>query len=329
MRNFPKCFAVLLFSVSLFAQAAEKNPAPKAAATPKADTAKAAPTVGSAPEGAPTPEMAEAYFKRMFGYDTNLQVKVLSIGASAIPDMYEIATVFITPEGQQGGHWFVSKDLKHAIAGEVLPFGADPFAHDRAELAKGAFGASSGPATAKLLIVEFADLECPACKDAAPIMEKLRSDFPQARFVFQSFPLAQHPWAGRAASYLDCMARSNPDHALTFIGAIFDHQKEIENAVRKTGADGKTTVDDAAVTERMRYYVEYAGADPAKIQSCAETPATAERILRSQSLGQSVGITGTPTLFINGRRIGNPGAAQYEALKAVVAYEADEADTGK
>jgi protein-disulfide isomerase len=273
--------------------------------------------------------MAEAYFKRMFGYDPNLQVKVLSIGVSVIPELYEIAAVFITPEGQQGAHWFVSKDLKHAIAGDILPFGADPFAPDRAELAKSAFGAGTGPANGKLLIVEFADLECPACKDAVPVMDKLRNDFPQARFVFQSFPLPQHPWAARAASYLDCIARSNPDHAMTFADAIFGHQKEIENAVRKTGADGKTTVDDAVVTERLRYYVEWAGADPAKVQSCAETPATAERIMRSQQLGESIGINSTPTLFVNGRRIGNPGGAQYEALKAVVAFEADQVDTGK
>jgi protein-disulfide isomerase len=320
-----KCFAVLLLSVSLFAQSAEKKPAANSAASSAADAAKS-----TLPEGAPTQAMAEAYFKRMFGYDSNLQVKVLSIAVSAIPELFEITTVFVTPEGQQVGHWFVSKDLKHAIAGDILPFGADPFARDRAELAKSAFGAGNGPADAKLLIVEFADLECPACKDAAPVLEKLRTDFPQARFVFQSFPLAQmHPWAVRAASYLDCIARSNPDHASTYIDAIFSHQKEIENAVRKTGPDGKTTVDDAAVTERLRYYVEWAGADPAKTQSCAETPATAERIARSQQLGQSIGITGTPTLFINGRRIGNPGGAQYEALKAVVAYEADQADTGK
>jgi protein-disulfide isomerase len=322
MRSFLKCSVVLLLSVSLFAQTAEKKPAAKAA--------PAASAANSLPEGAPTLELADAYFKRMFGYDPNLQVKVLNISVSAIPEMYEIATVFITPEGQQVGHWFISKDLKHAISGDILPFGADPFAHDRAELAKSAFGASKGPADAKLLIVEFADLECPACKEAGPVIEKLRNDFPQARFVFQSFPLAQmHPWAVRAASYLDCIARSNPDHAQTFIDAIFSHQKEIENAVRKTGPDGKTIVDNAAVTERLNYYVEWAGADPAKTQSCSDTPATAERIARSQQLGQAVGITGTPTLFINGRRIGNPGAAQYEALKAVASYEADQADTGK
>ena len=95
--------------------------------------------------------------------------------------------------------------------------------------------------------------------------------------------------------------------------------------MRKTDAGGKATIDDAAVTEQLRHYAEMAGADPAKTQSCAEAPATAERITRSEMLGQEVAVTGTPTLFINGRRVGNPGAAQYEALKAVVAFEADQA----
>jgi protein-disulfide isomerase len=274
--------------------------------------------------------MAEAYFKRVFGYDSNLQVRILEISLSPIPEMYEITALFSTPEGQQASHWYVSKDLKHAIAGDVLPFGADPFATERSELAKSSFGPTKGPADAKLLIVEFADLECPACKEAQPIMEKLRSDFPQARFVFQSFPLVKlHPWALRASSYLDCIARSNQDQAFAFLEAVYTHQKDIEDAVRKTDAGGKATVDDAVVTERLRHYAEMVGADPAKTQSCAEAPSTAERINRSQMLGQSVAITGTPTLFINGRRVGNPGMGQYEALKAVVAFESDQAAGAK
>lgn len=323
MRNFLKCSAVLLLSCSLFAQTAAKKPV--AAPKPAADAASAA-----LPPGAPTQALAEAYFKRMFGYDPNLQVKVANIGISAVPDLYEIVAVFTTPEGQQAGHWYVSKDLKHAIAGDLLPFGVDPFESERRELAKSAFGPTKGPADAKLLIVEFADLECPACKDAAPLMEKLRADFPQARFVFQSFPLAQlHPWAVRASSYLDCIARSDQGQAQTFIDAVFTHQKEVETEVRKTDAAGKTTIDNAAVTARMRHYAEMAGADPAKTQACAEAPATAEHIARSQLIGQSVGVTGTPTLFINGRRVGNPSAPQYEALKAVVAFESDQATAGK
>ncbi len=319
MRNFLGCTAVLLFAFSLFAQ----TPAPASAAKPPA-------AVAALPAGAPTPNLVEAYFKRMFGYDQNLQVKVLGIAVSPVPDLFDVTVLFIGPDGQQVGHWYITRDQKHAIVGDLLPFGADPYAEVRTELVKSAFGATKGPADAKLLIVEFADLECPSCKEAAPVMQKLRNDFPQARFVFQSFPLAQlHPWAVRASSYLDCIARSSNDQAFTFIDAVFTHQKEIETEVRKTDADGKPTVDDAAVTTNLRRYTEWAGADPAKTQACAETPATAERIVRSQQLGQSLGVNGTPTLFVNGRHVGNPGAAQYDALKAVVSFEADQAAAGK
>ena len=82
-------------------------------------------------------------------------------------------------------------------------------------------------------------------------------------------------------------------------------------------------------TERLRHYAEAAGADPGATQLCADSPATSERLTRSELLGQSVGVTGTPTIFINGRRIGNPSAARYEALKGVVAFEAAEAAEGK
>ena len=156
MRNLLQCSAVLLLSLPLIAQ-----PARPAAPAAKPAAESAAPAL---PPGAPTVELAEAFFKRTFGYDPNLQVHVVNIALSADPDLYEIVAVFSTPEGQQVIRWYVTKDLKHTIAGDLKPFGADPYEHDRLELAKSAFGPAKGPANAKLLIVEFADLECPACK---------------------------------------------------------------------------------------------------------------------------------------------------------------------
>ena len=315
MRNLLKCSAVLLISFSLFAQ----NAAKKHAAAPS-DSANA-----KTAEGGVSKELAEAYFQRMFGYEPGISVKVVNIQPSPIASLTEVTAIFTTPEGQQGGKWYVSQDLQHVIFGEMLPFGADPFEAERAKLASSVFGPAKGPADARMLIVEFADLECPACREAASVMEKLRSDFPQARFVFQSFPLPQHPWAAKAASYLDCIGRANPDQAFAFIDAAFTHQKEMEDAVRKTDAEGKTTIDDAVVTERLRQYTTTAGADPVKIQACAETPETGERVLRSQLLAKAVGVNQTPTLFLNGRRVSNFSASQYDALKAVVSYEAEQA----
>lgn len=318
MRNIEKYVAiyaaVLLMSISLIAENGGKT-------AKSADVAQA-----QASATGPSRELAEAYFKRLFGYDPAIDVKVLNIEPSPIAELSEVSILFITPEGQQQGKWYVSKDLKHVIAGgEMLPFGTDPFASERAKLASSVFGPSKGPADAKMLIVEFADLECPACKEAAPVMDRLRNDFPQARFVFQSFPLPQHPWAMKAASYLDCIGRANSDQAFAFIDAVFAHQKEIEDAVRKTDASGKTTVDDAAVAERLRQYTVAAGADTAKIEACAATQETSERITRSELLGKDVVVTSTPTVFLNGRRIGSPRADQYEALKGLVTYEAEQA----
>ena len=319
MRTLLTCSAVLLISVSLFAQ----NAAPKPSAPAPKPAAEA--TAPALPPGAPTQELAETYFKRMFGYDSNLQIKVASIQLSPDPNLYEIVTVFVTPESQQVVHWYVSKDLKHAIAGDIRPFGADPFERDRHELAASAFGPSHGPADAKFLIVEFADLECPACREAQAVMEKLYADFPNARFVFQSFPLvALHPWALRASNYLDCIARSSQEQAANFINSVYSHQKEIESIVRRTGVDGKPTIDDAEVTGRLRHYSETAGADPAKIQACAESPDTAARVSRSIALGQSLHVNGTPTLFVNGRLVGNPGGVPYDALKALISFEVDQ-----
>jgi protein-disulfide isomerase len=325
MRNLLQCSAVLLLSIPLLAQTDKPPAAPAPASNSTAHTGDAVLSPGAG-NGVLTKELAEAYFKRAFGYDPNLQVHVASVAASAAPELYEVVAVFSTPEGQQVIRWYVTKDLKHTIAGDLRPFGADPYQGDREELAKSAFGATKGPADAKLLIVEFADLECPSCREAQPIMEKLYAEYPNARFIFQSFPLVTlHPWAFRAAAYMDCISRSNQEQAFSFAQAVYGHQKEIESIVRRTGDDGKPKVDDAEVTGRLRHYTETSGADPANIQACAELPDTTARINRSFALGQSIGVTGTPTIYVNGRLLGNPGAVSYEALKAVINFEAEQA----
>jgi hypothetical protein len=81
MRNFLKCSALLLLSVSLFAQTSAKKPASKSAPKPAVEA-----TSSALPAGAPTQAVVEEYFKRMFGYDPNLQIRVVSISLSPVPD---------------------------------------------------------------------------------------------------------------------------------------------------------------------------------------------------------------------------------------------------
>lgn len=279
---------------------------------------------------APSAAMVEAYFHRLFGYDSSLQTKVLKIAPSPAAELYEVRVQLSSPKGQQVTTWYVTRDLKHALLGELMPFGDHPYQASQTRLAAEAFGATAGPRKAKLLIVEFADLECPACREAATLMARLRADFPEARFVFQNYPIANlHPWATPAAAYLDCLTRQAPQHALAFVDLVYEHQREIEEEVRQPDAEGKVHIDEAAVQAALRRYAEWTGADGAKIAACALLPETAERVQRSRALGDALGVTATPTLFINGRRMIAPSSQQYEGLKNIVNFEQEMAQQDK
>ncbi len=313
-----KKIAVTIASVALMAvfalaqqpaKTAVKSPAkpPTTAATKSSTPEKTTEEVPATDAKLPDSATVLSFYNRMFGFQPNLNFKVADIRWSDVPGIAEVTAIANTPEGQQVAKLYVTADGKHAISGEMIPFGADPYAENRTKL-KQAFGPTRGSATPEVTIVEFADLECPACKAAQPIVDRLLNDEPNARLIFQSFPLAQlHPWAMEAASYLDCIYRTDNQAAVTFLQTIYEHQGEItkENA-----------------TEKLKEYTQQVKMDPAKVAACAATPATRERIQKGIDLGHALQVTGTPTLFINGRPVGNVGGVPYDTLKSLVEFEA-------
>lgn len=281
---------------------ATKKAQPAPAVTENAKSAEA-------PAGMPTEQTVNAFLKTMFGYDPNLVFKVAEIKPAKAAGLSEVAVVVSTPQGQQLTRFFVSSDGHHAIMGDIMPFGPDPFAEARTQLQKHAFGPSKGPEDAAVTIVEFGDLQCPACKQAQPTIEKLLTEVPNSRLIFQSFPLEElHPWAGRASRYSDCLLRTKSnDAAWTFIGAVYAHQGEIT---------------ESNVDEKLNRYITMSGGEPAAIAACAKAPETEERMKRGAELAQELGVTGTPTLFVNGRSISSINNASYDMLKAVVEFMA-------
>jgi protein-disulfide isomerase len=188
-----------------------------------------------------------------------------------------------------------------------MPFGAKPFDDARAKLEKGVNGPAKGPAKAAVTIVEFSDMQCPHCAKAAPAIEQLLAQEPDARFVFQNLPLPMHNWAEKAAGYVECVGRASNDAVWKFIQKTFDEQANITEA----NAD-----------EKLKAIATASGANGDEIAACAVKPDTKARIEASMALGKSVGVTSTPTLFINGRNL--PGAAPVDVLKKVVDFEASQ-----
>ena len=159
----------------------------------------------------------------------------------------------------------------------------------------------------------LADLECPHCKAAEPVFEKLANDFPQVRFVFQQFPLPPtlHPWAQKGAEYSDCVGRLYPAMFFKYIDAVFENQLSIAAA----------TADD-----KLKELATTVGLDVQKISACAGLPETDAIVKKSVDLGQLMDVTQTPTVFVNGRRVLGIADIPYENLKRLVQFEIEHAD---
>ncbi len=245
--------------------------------------------------------------QKMFGYDPSVTWEVVSIKPSSIAGISEVNVTLKNPQGQQNTKLYVAADGQRALIGEIIPFGSDPFAAARTALEKGINGPTRGPADAPVTIVEFSDLQCPHCKEAQPTIDKLMSEEKNARLVFQNFPLQSHDWAAKAAAYADCIGRSSNDAFWKFMQGVYDAQSDILT----TNADEKFTA-----------LADKSGVKGSDIAACEAKPETASRVEHSVALGKSLDVNGTPTLFINGRKIANVAALPYDMLKQLTEFAA-------
>ena len=255
----------------------------------------------------PSEATVDSFMQQTFGYEPNVSWKVSSIKPAPVPGLAQVDVVLASPQGQQSSRFYVTADGEHAVVGEIIPFGAKPFDHARKTLEKGISGPSRGPKDASVTVVEFGDLQCPACKAAQPAIEALIAAEPNTRFVFQNFPLEMHNWAAKGAAYADCVAQASNEAFWKFIAKTYETQADItaENADQKL-----TALADGA------------GVKGADIAACANTPVTKAHVDASLALGKSVNVNGTPTLFVNGRSIGNISQVPAETLKGLVDFAA-------
>jgi protein-disulfide isomerase len=306
----PRLIVILLLSVLAVSLTAQQTPAAaksKRAAHP-ASSAAAKPPQGAASTHLPSEDEVNGFLQQTFGYDPQVTWKIASITPSAAQGLAEVNVIMSSPQGQAAQKFFVSEDGKHAVVGEIIPFGKHPFVEARLLLQQHANGPARGPANAPVLLVEFSDLQCPHCKEANPTIEKLLSENSNIRFIFQSFPLPSHNWAEKAAEYADCVARVSNDAFWKFIASVYAAQSDI-------------TAENA--DQKLAELATQAGVKGTEIAACAATPEAQSRVQASVNLGQSLDVNSTPTLFINGRPVGI-GPNNYDVLKKLVDFAASE-----
>ncbi len=140
---------------------------------------------------------------------------------------------------------------------------------------------SRGPETASVVIVEFADFECPYCQKLAPELDELCDKRKASvRFVYKFFPIPMHPHGELAAR-----------------AAIAAHmQGKFWEMHRKLFANGQ-----ALEPSDLEGYAQAIGLDVERFRVDMRSRGATERIASDRQLADSLGVKGTPTIFIDGR----------------------------
>lgn len=317
LRFFPG--AALALSLAAGSCLAQNQPSAPAPQTPPAATAPAVPEQPQFPPvqqanfnaASPSKEDVEAFLHTSWGYDPNRIWEVYAIQKTAAPGVSKVVVLVAekqNPKQIANLTFFVTPDGKHLISQEsVLDFGPHPYQDNYRVLQQRADGPSEGAASKQFELVEFADFQCPHCKEAQPVAQKLIQDFPQAHYVFQVFPLVNiHPEAYKAAAWGTCVAQQNGNAAFfKFSDSIFAAQ----DALAGQGAD-----------QALRNAATAAGADPDKVATCASSAAGKAAVDSSVRLAHELNVDETPTLFIDGRAVPMM-AVPYEQLKRIVEWQ--------
>ncbi|HVG27440.1 MAG TPA: thioredoxin domain-containing protein [Acidobacteriaceae bacterium] len=259
----------------------------------------------------PTTDEVNSFLKVLWGYDENRVWQVAGILKTPAPGVAKI--VVLVADKRQAGKamqtvFYTTPDGKHAIADNVIDFGATPFAETRKTLQERANGPARGAKGNELLLVEFADLQCPQCSESQDKMDKLVQDFPEARVVYESYPIGTgRPFDMRAALDGVCVRKSKGDAAFfTYAQAVYGKQAGLT---------------EQSAEEVLKGAIVAAGADSAAVSTCAESPEAKAEVDASLKLGEDVGVGITPALSVNGRML--PIAQiPYETLKQMVAFQA-------
>jgi protein-disulfide isomerase len=145
--------------------------------------------------------------------------------------------------------------------------------------------ACKGPDSAPVTAVVFSDFECPACAGAQTLLASLVRDGGPVRLCFKYFPLDSHAHSREAAQAAESARRAGRFWELH--DRLFEHQESLSlDAVVALAAE--------------------AGADAAQVRDDVASDRYLSRVNDSKAEGKALGVTGTPTVFLNGRRFTLP-----------------------
>ena len=244
----------------------------------------------------PTKEVVNAFLQANWGFDENRVWQVQAILKTQVEGMSKVVVLIGDKTGKEKpasvllSLYFPTASTS-LPATSIIPFGEHPFAEYPPAMQQGADGPYRGSASKDLELVEFADFQCPHCKEAQANMDKLASIFPRRASSFRTF-------RSRASIPRPCSAavrrlrnQAGRQHRLLL------------SSPRRCLMVRKAWPRPTAPALTLNSAVTKAGLDPTKVAACAATPEIKANVDASVKLGTDAGINSVPTLVINGHEV--------------------------
>jgi protein-disulfide isomerase len=260
------------------------------------------PAAPSAPQ-TPLQKNVESYLRHLYALGPNVQLTVSAPKESEVPGLLETTVDVKDGENSQAAKFYLSKDGKYLVRGEVSDLSKDPMAETRA-LLQTKDAPSLGDSKAPVTLVEFSDFQCPVCRSLHDVLRGMLPNYPQVRVVFKDFPLESlHPWARTAALAGRCAYEQNPSAFWKLYDLIYDQQELISASNAWT---------------KMTDFAGQTGLNADAFRACMASPEAAVAVDASKANGQRLEVGSTPTVFVNGRRM---VGADPHLLEQYIQYE--------
>src|ERR1700704_928481 len=275
--------------------------------------------LGCVAQSAP-PELArkiERQVRAFYNIPAEVHVVVGAMTPSTDWPAYDTVSVTIDGGGSKKAEYkfLVSKDRNTMLRMVKFDLTKDPFADVMSKI--GTEGRPSrGAKSAKVVLVNFDDFECPFCSRMHQTLfpQLLKEYGDRVTFIYKDYPLVEiHPWATHAAVNANCLAAQNGDAYWDFADSIHANPRDVSN--EKTPGARFAALDKMTLLEGEKHKV-----DTAKLQACIKAQDEVA-VKASMKEAEGIGVSATPTMFINGQKIdgavpiGEVRAALDRALK--------------
>jgi protein-disulfide isomerase len=156
-----------------------------------------------------------------------------------------------------------------------------------------------GPKSAPVTVVAFSDFQCPFCSRAVPILKQIEDNYKnKVRIAFKNLPLPFHNNAQGAAEA--ALAANEQGKFWEFHDKLFANQQNLDRA-------------------SLEKYAQELGLNMAKFKAALDSGKFKKQIEDDSKLAGTVGATGTPTFFVNGKSV--VGAQPFETFKTMIDAE--------